>query len=159
MLRRGFSFGRLQRWNRPVFMQILLQSDTIHPRGKQSACQRLVVRTTIESGRGQTRHEQPNHRQQRADRSQDEPIHLRCRRRTAATEIVSRAFAAVATPTAADGSTARARPQGSSPRPMSPFWASAARFLHKRVAFAGGSGDNAACSQSPTSRSGSLDGF
>jgi hypothetical protein len=50
-----------------------------------------------------TRHEQPNHRQQRTDRSQDEPLDLRRHRRTAAAEPASGYFASVVSPAASDG--------------------------------------------------------
>jgi hypothetical protein len=109
------------------------------------------------------RYEQP-HRQQRTNRSQDQPIDLPCRGRTAAAASAPGRIRSALPIGTFDGRTAQAGRQRPPNAPeLGPIAGigrrAAAIWCNKRVAFWDGSGEKPACFQSPIFRSGLPDGF
>ena len=115
--------------------------------------------------RSGTRDVRPNQRKQRTDRSRHQPIDLPCRRRTVATRPSPGKFRAAFPSPAPDGCVADGRTtaiEGWRRLSRNAFRHGGLQQRFSRtngVAFGSRSGDNPACFQSPTFRSGSPDGF
>ena len=96
---RGFSLIRIERNRAPPSYIFLPKRPPIRQRQGNiyvpATCTASPARNDQEA---ELAHEQPNHGQQRTDRSQDLPINLRCRRRTAATEPARQFLASVVPP-------------------------------------------------------------